>query len=233
MFRLTIKVLKVWLFCGKIVAYKVKQNWPHWLPLIYWRCPTLLQRCVIGKVSYIGKAIAQWQTKPKAKFCYINEVHMRTTAKFEKVSLETFLQSGSELTYNNINLPKRATSKSAGYDFFAPTDIMLEPGQTVTVATGVRALMPDNWCLMIFPRSGLGFKFRLRLDNTVGIIDADYCNAPNEGHIFVKITNEGEKSLCVPAGNAFAQGIFTQYFLTEDDDVTTERTGGLGSTDKK
>ena len=158
---------------------------------------------------------------------------MRTKAKFEKVSLETFLQSGNEQTYNNILLPKRATAKSAGYDFFAPTDIDLEPGETLIVATGVRALMPDNWCLMIFPRSGLGFKFRLRLDNTVGIIDADYCNAPNEGHIFVKITNEGAKTLHVPAKNAFAQGIFTQYFLTEDDDVTTERTGGLGSTDKK
>ena len=151
------------------------------------------------------------------------EVKMRTKAKFEKVSLETFLQSGTEQTYNNILLPKRATAKSAGYDFFAPTDIDLEPGETTTVATGIRALMPDNWCLMIFPRSGLGFKFRVRLDNTVGIIDADYCNAPNEG----------AKTLHVPAKNAFAQGIFTQYFLTEDDDVTTERTGGLGSTDKK
>ena len=158
---------------------------------------------------------------------------MRTKAKFEKVSLATFLQSGNELTYQNITLPRRATTKSAGYDFFAPTDIHLEPHQTITVATGVRALMPDDWCLMIFPRSGLGFKFRLRLDNTVGIIDADYSNAPNEGHIFVKITNEGENPLDIAQGNAFAQGIFTQYLLTEDDDVTTERTGGLGSTDKK
>ena len=158
---------------------------------------------------------------------------MRTKAKFEKVTLATFLQSGTELTYQNIQLPKRATTKSAGYDFFAPTDIDLEPHTTTTVATGIRALMPDDWCLMIFPRSGLGFKFRLRLDNTVGIIDADYSNAPNEGHIFVKITNEGEKPLHITQGNAFAQGIFVKYLLTEDDDVTTERTGGLGSTDKK
>ncbi len=158
---------------------------------------------------------------------------MRTKAKFEKVTLATFLQSGSEQTYQQIILPRRATVKSAGYDFFAPTEIALEPHQTTTVATGIRALMPDDWCLMIFPRSGLGFKFRLRLDNTVGIIDADYSNAPNEGHIFVKITNEGEKTLVIPQGTAFAQGIFTHYLLTEDDDVTDERTGGLGSTDKK
>lgn len=158
---------------------------------------------------------------------------MRTKAKFEKVSLETFLQSGSHQTYDNIVLPKRATTKSAGYDFFTPTDINLEPNQTITVATGVRALMPDDWCLMIFPRSGLGFKYRLRLDNTVGIIDADYSDASNEGHIFVKLTNEGQKTLHIAQGTAFAQGIFTHYLLTEDDDVTTERTGGLGSTDKK
>ena len=158
---------------------------------------------------------------------------MKKIALFEKVSLSQFLKSGTTEEYSNIILPKRSTKGSAGYDFFAPTDIDLEPGETTTVATGIRALMPDNWCLMIFPRSGLGFKFRVRLDNTVGIIDADYCNAPNEGHIFVKITNEGTKTLHVPAKNAFAQGIFTQYFLTEDDDVTTERTGGLGSTDKK
>ncbi len=158
---------------------------------------------------------------------------MRKLAKFEKVSLATFLQVGSEQTYNNIQLPRRATAKSAGYDFFAPTDIHLESGQTITVATGIRALMPDDWCLMIFPRSGLGFKFRLRLENTVGIIDADYSNADNQGHIFVKITNEGAKTLDVPQGTAFAQGIFTHYLLTEDDCVTTERTGGLGSTDKK
>lgn len=158
---------------------------------------------------------------------------MRTKAKFEKVSLATFLQSGTQQTYNNIILPKRATIKSAGYDFFAPTDIDLEPNQTITVATGVRALMPDDWCLMIFPRSGLGFKYRLRLDNMVGIIDADYSDTPNEGHIFVKLTNEGQKPLHVAQGTAFAQGIFTHYLLTEDDDVTEQRTGGLGSTDKK
>lgn len=157
---------------------------------------------------------------------------MRTKAKFEKVSLPQFLPYGNEEVYTNIKLPKRATVKSAGYDFFAPTQICLAAGETTTVATGVRALMPDNWCLMIFPRSGLGFKFRLKLNNTVGIIDADYDESDNEGHIFVRLTNEGDKALTIEQGQAFAQGIFVQYMLTEDDDVTERRNGGLGSTTK-
>lgn len=158
---------------------------------------------------------------------------MRTTAKFEKVSFEIFNANGSRETYENIKLPRRATSKSAGYDFFAPEQLTVAPHQTVTVATGIRAFMPDNWCLMIYPRSGLGFKYKLRLNNTVGIIDADYVSSDNEGHIFIRMTNESDLPLEIAQGSAFAQGIFTQYFLTEDDDANNERNGGLGSTDKK
>lgn len=157
---------------------------------------------------------------------------MRTKAKFEKVSAHEFLQHGDQQTYDQLKLPKRATVASAGYDFFAPTEINLAAGETVTVATGVRALMPDDWCLMIFPRSGLGFKYRLRLNNTVGIIDADYAGSDNEGHIFVRLTNEGDKVMKVDAGTAFAQGIFVRYLLTEDDDASEQRNGGLGSTTK-
>ena len=155
---------------------------------------------------------------------------MRKLAKFEKVSYEIFKENGTLETYNGIKLPKRATAKSAGYDFFAPTALTVAPSETVTVATGVRALMPDDWCLMIFPRSGLGFKYKLRLNNTVGIIDADYSDSDNQGHIFIRMTNESDKPLEIPQGSAFAQGIFTHYLLTEDDDTTTTRNGGLGST---
>lgn len=159
--------------------------------------------------------------------------NMRTAAKFEKVSYEIFSQNGTRHTYDTIKLPRRATVKSAGYDFFAPIDLDIAPGETVTVATGVRALMPDNWCLMIFPRSGLGFKYRLRLNNTVGIIDADYSDSDNEGHIFIRMTNESNQSLHVDMGTAFAQGIFVQYMLTEDDDTVEQRNGGLGSTTRR
>ena len=158
---------------------------------------------------------------------------MRTAAKFEKVSLETFSANGSKEIYEGIKLPKRATAKSAGYDFFSPISLKIAPNQTVTVATGVRALMPSDWCLMIFPRSGLGFKYRLRLNNTVGIIDADYSDSDNEGHIFIRMTNESDKTLEIPQGSAFAQGIFVQYLLTEDDNTVEIRNGGIGSTDKK
>ncbi len=157
-----------------------------------------------------------------------------TLAKFDKVSYQQFCSStqAERPMYDSIILPRRATMCSAGYDFFAPQDIVLQSGQTVKVATGIRAVMPDNWVLLILPRSGLGFKYRLRLDNTVGVIDADYARSDNEGHIFVKITNEGDKPLHIPAGSAFAQGIFTHYLLTEDDHVQTTRNGGMGSTSK-
>ncbi len=157
---------------------------------------------------------------------------MRTKAKFEKVTLETYLAANCPPeSYENIKLPRRATAHSAGYDFFTPQKITLGAGQTVTVPTGIRALMPNNWVLLLFPRSGLGFKYKLRLDNTVGVIDADYSNSDNEGHIFIRMTNESGKPLNIEAGAAFAQGIFTEYMLTEDDCVTDERHGGLGSTD--
>ena len=156
---------------------------------------------------------------------------MRTAAKFEKVSYQTFSANGDRETYDSIKLPKRATVNSAGYDFFAPISLKIAPNETVTVATGVRALMPDNWCLLIFPRSGLGFKYKLRLNNTVGVIDADYSDSDNEGHIFIRMTNESDKLLEIAQGSAFAQGVFVQYLLTEDDDTTESRNGGLGSTD--
>ena len=158
---------------------------------------------------------------------------MKKIAKFYKVSKEEFLKSGTEQAYENIILPKRATAGSAGYDFFAPEDFSLSPGQTAKIATGIRVQIEQGWVLQIYPRSSLGFKYRLRLDNTVGIIDSDYFYADNEGHIFIKITNCGQVPLSVEKGKAFAQGVFTEYGITEDDDCATLRTGGFGSTDKK
>ena len=158
---------------------------------------------------------------------------MKRIAKFEKVSLAEFVKAEKQENYDNIILPKRATSGSAGYDFFALNDFTLSPGETIKIATGVRAYIEEGWVLNIYPRSGLGFKYRLRLDNTVGIIDSDYYFAENEGHIFIKLTNCGDKTLTVEKGKAFAQGVFLEYGITADDDVTTERVGGFGSTDKK
>ena len=163
---------------------------------------------------------------------------MKRIAKFEKVSLEQFRQGytgdDAESVYNSIRLPERATAGSAGYDFFAPFDIELKAGETAKIPTGIRVRIDEGWFLSLYPRSGLGFKFRLQLDNTVGIIDSDYYNSDNEGHIFAKITNcsnEG-KTVTIAAGTGFIQGIFTKFGITVDDDADGVRNGGFGSTTK-
>ena len=136
--------------------------------------------------------------------------------------------------YDGIRLPRRATAGSAGYDFFAPADITLAPGETIKIPTGVRVWMEPEWVLKCYPRSGLGFKYRLQLNNTVGIIDSDYYYSDNEGHIFAKITNDSNegKTVELKAGEGFMQGIFVEYGITLDDDVTEIRNGGFGSTTK-
>lgn len=163
--------------------------------------------------------------------------------KFEKVSYEQFKSGVLEYIsdeavikekYDRITLPKRATKGSAGYDIRTTLDITLEPGDCIKVPTGIRVRMNEDWMLAVFPRSGLGFKFRLQLNNTVGIIDSDYYFSDNEGHIFVKITNDSKEGKIVELkeGDAFAQGIFMPYGITEDDDTDTVRNGGFGSTGK-
>lgn len=170
---------------------------------------------------------------------------MKAIAGFYKVSeeqfikdwLDTFPQDTIELAkdiYHDIRLPKRATKGSAGYDFYSPCRFELAPGQTIKIPTGIRVKIEDNWVLQCYPRSGLGFKYRLQLNNTVGIIDSDYYNSDNEGHIFSKITNDTneDKTVVIEGGTGFMQGIFMEYGITYDDDVVAERNGGLGSTTK-
>ena len=178
---------------------------------------------------------------------------MKRIAKFEKVSFGQFSDSWNDIfqreekdesenrneevikvIYDQIKLPKRATSGSAGYDFFAPVDLTLNPGETIKIPTGIRVWMEPEWVLKCYPRSGLGFKFRLQLNNTVGIIDSDYYNSDNEGHIFAKLTNDSNegKTVQIKAGEGFMQGIFVEYGITVDDSVTDVRNGGFGSTTK-
>lgn len=158
---------------------------------------------------------------------------MKKIAKFSKVSQAQFLLNGEKKDYEDIILPRRATVGSAGYDFFAPKEYLVNAGETVKIPTGIRVEIDNGWVLKLYPRSSLGFKYRLSLDNTVGIIDSDYYFAENEGHIFIKMTNCGDKPLTVEQGKAFAQGIFLEYGITVDNECETLRTGGLGSTDKK
>lgn len=151
---------------------------------------------------------------------------------------DTFQEKSEETIagiYESIRLPRRATAGSAGYDFFAPTDIVLAPGETIKIPTGIRAQMEQEWVLKVYPRSGLGFKYRLQMNNTVGIIDSDYYYSDNEGHIFMKIMNDGRegKTVEIKAGEGFAQGIFLEYGITVDDDASEKRNGGFGSTTGK
>ena len=162
---------------------------------------------------------------------------MNKIAIFEKVSFEEWKNRVDEYNiekYNNIKLPVRATVGSAGYDFFAPFSFNLSPKQTIIIPTGIRCKIEEGWFLMCAPRSGLGFKYRLQLDNTIGIIDSDYYNSDNEGHIMIKITNDTyhNKTLEISVGESFAQGIFLPYGITQNDMVTDIRNGGFGSTSK-
>lgn len=180
-----------------------------------------------------------------------------TVAKFEKVSYQNFKESiidcfggrAEEMLeetivsmYEILQLPKRSTKSSAGYDFYTPITFTLQPGMTIKIPSGIRVKMKQRWFMMIVPCSGLGFKYRLRLDNTVGIIDSDYYYSDNEGHIFFKITNESNdgKILKLYAAHPgdhseadrFAQAIFVKYGLALNDNKKDLkiRNGGLGST---
>lgn len=168
---------------------------------------------------------------------------MNRIARFDKVSEKQFLEGWmdtfpgtlpeqAKTIYENIRLPRRATAGSAGYDFFSPISFTLQPGQTIKIPTGIRVEMEQDWVLLLFPRSGLGFKYRLQMNNTVGVIDSDYFYSDNEGHIFAKITNDSneEKVLSIEEGDGFIQGIFMMYGITVDDDVKEVRNGGFGST---
>ena len=166
---------------------------------------------------------------------------MERIAKFLKVSEDNFISSldgfskdEAKKIYEDIKLPLRATKYSAGYDFYSPFDFTLNPGETIKIPTGIRAKMREDYALFLLPRSGLGFKYRLQLNNTVGLIDADYFYSDNEGHIFAKITNDSNegKVISVKKGEAFIQGVFLSYGITEDDEVNSIRNGGFGSTSK-
>lgn len=173
---------------------------------------------------------------------------MKRVAKFYKVSFEQFLKDyckalGLDVNnadviievrkvWDNIKLPKRSTKDSAGYDIHSTMNAVLQPKETVKIPTGIKVKMDEGWVLKVYPRSGLGFKYRLQLDNSVGVIDGDYINSDNEGHIFVKLTNDTyeDNVVVINEGDGVCQGIFVEYGVTVDDDADGIRNGGFGST---
>jgi dUTP pyrophosphatase len=170
---------------------------------------------------------------------------MNRIAQFKKVSYKQWrkdskgimqylkflsTEKAKEIYDNYIILPKRATVGSAGYDFISITGAQIAPNETVLIPSGIRVKIDEGWVLKLYPRSGLGFKYRLQLDNSVGIIDSDYYYSDNEGHIFFKMTNHSDKLIQIEPGGAYAQGIFEQFGITKDDMAEGVRNGGFGST---
>lgn len=175
---------------------------------------------------------------------------MKRIAKFEKVSYEQFRkdyidtfcspmadaeETEIQAAYDSIKLPIRKTTGSAGYDFSSPYEFELKAGHSIKIPTGIRCKMDEGWVLKIYPRSSLGFKYRCQIDNTVPIIDADYYFSDNEGHIFIKLTNDSRnsKDMKVSVGDGIVQGIFVEFGITNDDMADGVRVGGIGSTGKQ
>ena len=170
---------------------------------------------------------------------------MQRIAKFEKVSYEQFKKDLSSCfpnfykeedmikeIYDSIELPQRATTGSAGYDFKIPTFLLMSKGEDYLIPTGIRCNIDDGWVLKLYPKSGLGTKYGFELINTVGIIDSDYYYSDNEGHILAKIKHtQGTNYLEIHKGKAFMQGVFVPYGITTDDNANNIRNGGFGSTE--
>lgn len=153
---------------------------------------------------------------------------------FEKINFEQFKKdiSNDKKLYNEYNLPKRQTKYSAGYDFESLFDFTLKPGETKKIATGIKVNMNIDEMLMIVIRSSLGFKYNTRMCNQVGIVESDYYNNPdNDGHLFVKIQNEGTSDLVIKKGDRICQGIFVKFLtIDNEEEIKKERTSGIGST---
>lgn len=170
---------------------------------------------------------------------------MQKVAKFEKVSKEQFIGDFSEtfpingepidkkiieLIYNDIQLPKRSTKDSMGYDIHSTLSFTLNPKESIKIPTGLRCKMEEGWGMFIMARSGIGFKYFARTANIIPVIDGDYYYSDNEGHIWIKIRNEGNIVWKVKESDKIAQAIFVPYGITYDDNVNTIRNGGFGST---
>lgn len=167
---------------------------------------------------------------------------MNRVAKFYKVSFEqfekdwidTFGNTYSEIEiieiYENIKLPKRKTMFSAGHDMSIPFYAMIESGDTLKIPTGIKCEIDKDYVMLIFPRSSLGIKKNMYITNTIPVIDADYFEADNEGHIFLCIKNGGDKVLELNNGDSIVQAIFLPYGVADEEEILDKRVGGIGST---
>ena len=157
--------------------------------------------------------------------------------KFEKISFEQFAKDikNDKKLYDEYKKPIRKTKLSAGYDFMAIEDIVINPGEIVKIPTGIKAVFPEDETLLLFVRGSVGYHWNVRMCNQVAIIDSDfYNNVGNEGHMWFALQNEGDKTFIIKKGESFGQGIFVKYFTVDDEeDIENVRIGGFGSTNER
>lgn len=169
---------------------------------------------------------------------------MKKVAKFEKVSFEQFKNDwrdtfGKDISedeikeiYDGIKLPRRATVGSAGHDISIPFSASIESNSSLKIPTGIRCKMNDGYVMLVFPRSSLGIKKGLVILNTIPVIDSDYYNADNEGHIFICIKNTSNNMMELSEGDNIVQAVFVPFGVSDIEGINTKRVGGLGSTTK-
>lgn len=147
---------------------------------------------------------------------------------FEKISYEQFKKdiADDRDLYNEYKLPQRDSDSTAGYDIYLLEDLVIEPNEIKKIPTGIKSFFGKDEVLFLIVRSSTGFKYNIRLCNQVGVIDADYYNNKNnEGHMWIKIQNEGNQRVIIPRGESIVQGIFLNYLTTRSDrNIELERT---------
>ena len=157
--------------------------------------------------------------------------------KFEKISYDQFSKDvcDDKELYDSIELPKRSTKNSAGYDIRSLEHYILKPNESHIFKTGLKVLMNNDEVLYIYDRSSFGFKYDIMLSTSVGVIDCDFYNNPeNEGHMGVKLLNLGKNEVEINIGDRIAQGVFMKYLTVDnEEEVKLVRKGGLGSTERK
>lgn len=157
--------------------------------------------------------------------------------KFEIISINQFNKDfkDTDTKYDDIIIPKRSTKFSAGYDFYMPYDLTVKKNEVVLIPTGIKAMLNSDEFLGIYIRSSLGFKYNLRMCNQVGIIDSDYYNnSSNEGHIFVKLKNEGDNDIILKKYDRYVQGIIQKYYIVDNEkEIEDIRVGGIGSSGRR
>lgn len=133
-----------------------------------------------------------------------------------------------------IKMPVRATKHSAGYDMYSPVDVTIEPNTMQMIWTDVKAQFEQDEVLFLCVTSGMG-KYGIMLANTIGVIDSDYYNNEgNDGNLGFRLYNFSDKPYQIKAGDKIGQGIFTKFLTVDNEqEITTTRVGGYGSTVKK